>query len=185
MDDLLDIQEGSEAKIFKYASFQGFNINYQRPVVKEEYARQMAWRELPTGVIRTSILSLIALNYLSINILYVYLCATSIALTVNMFRAIFAHQYTSNNVAQDFDGQIEDSINIEGGILMELFAPVGLQYHALHHLFSMIPAYNLPKAHKRMMELNYDWYNDITYKSLGAAIMDRAADNKAEIKKAS
>jgi fatty acid desaturase len=33
----------------------------------------------------------------------------------------------------------------------ELWAPVGLRYHALHHLFPSLPYHNLGKAHRRLM----------------------------------
>ncbi|MGZ3662757.1 MAG: fatty acid desaturase, partial [Bdellovibrionota bacterium] len=50
-----------------------------------------------------------------------------------------------------FTEQYEDSVNVEGpGIVMELIAPVGLRYHALHHLFPTMPYHNLGIAHRRL-----------------------------------
>ena len=50
--------------------------------------------------------------------------------------------------------QMEDSINITGqNWLTVVLFPVGLRYHALHHLFPSLPYHNLGKAHRRLSEL--------------------------------
>jgi fatty acid desaturase len=36
------------------------------------------------------------------------------------------------------------------GLLPALWAPVGLRYHALHHLLPGVPYHNLGKAHRRL-----------------------------------
>ena len=46
---------------------------------------------------------------------------------------------------------MSDSINITGQTWLTIFLfPVGLRYHALHHLFPALPYHNLGKAHRRM-----------------------------------
>jgi fatty acid desaturase len=50
--------------------------------------------------------------------------------------------------------QMEDSINITGQAWLTLLLfPVGLRYHALHHLFPSLPYHNLGKAHRRLSAL--------------------------------
>ena len=39
-----------------------------------------------------------------------------------------------------------------GAFWTELWAPVGLRYHALHHYFPGVPYHNLPRAHHRMVD---------------------------------
>ena len=36
------------------------------------------------------------------------------------------------------------------GLLAELWAPVGLRYHALHHLLASVPYHSYPEAHRRL-----------------------------------
>ena len=43
-------------------------------------------------------------------------------------------------------------MNITGtGFVTELFFPLGLRYHALHHLFPALPYHNLGRAHRRLV----------------------------------
>jgi fatty acid desaturase len=50
-----------------------------------------------------------------------------------------------------FEEQIEESINIEGRSLVTLLLfPVGLRYHAVHHLFPSLPYHSLGEAHRRL-----------------------------------
>ena len=48
--------------------------------------------------------------------------------------------------------QLTDSVNIVGQpIITELWFPIGLKYHALHHLFPSLPYHALGEAHRRLM----------------------------------
>jgi fatty acid desaturase len=44
-----------------------------------------------------------------------------------------------------------DSIDTPGAVWTELWAPVGLRYHALHHYFPGIPYHNLGLAYRRLI----------------------------------
>lgn len=79
--------------------------------------------------------------------IYLLLCATFF---VNSLRTVVAHRYRNRTGKElTFTDQFLDSVNIEGHpVLMELLAPVGLRYHALHHLFPTVPYYKLGVAHR-------------------------------------
>jgi len=49
------------------------------------------------------------------------------------------------------EAQLEDSIDTPGAFWTELWAPVGLRYHALHHFFPGIPYHNLGIAYRRIV----------------------------------
>jgi fatty acid desaturase len=50
-----------------------------------------------------------------------------------------------------FEEQFLDSVNVPPPALLPfLWAPVGLRYHALHHLLPRLPYHNLGKAHARL-----------------------------------
>jgi fatty acid desaturase len=76
------------------------------------------------------------------------------ALGLNWVRNLAAHRYGNRGERMSHLEQMEDSINITGQTwLTVLMFPVGLRYHALHHLFPSLPYYNLGKAHRRLTAL--------------------------------
>jgi hypothetical protein len=86
-----------------------------------------------------------------------------------------AHHYRSNGEPMSHVDQLSDSINLEGvPVVTELFFPLGLRYHALHHLFPSLPYHNLGKAHRRLMaELPVEsGYRETVYPGYWAVIVD-------------
>jgi fatty acid desaturase len=73
------------------------------------------------------------------------------ALGINHFRTLAAHRYRSDGLPVSHEAQFLDSTNITGGWLTELICPLGLRYHALHHLFPAIPYHSLGMAHRRLI----------------------------------
>jgi fatty acid desaturase len=87
----------------------------------------------------------------------------------NALRALGAHRYESTGMPLDRAGQLLDSIDTPGALWTELWAPVGLRYHALHHYFPGIPYHHLGTAYRRLVEcLPADaGYRELTSPSLG------------------
>jgi len=82
---------------------------------------------------------------------HMYLLFVAMAV-VNSLRTLVAHRYKNRSEKEvSFTEQFLDSVNIEGNpVLMELMAPVGLRYHALHHVFANMPYHNLGIAHRKL-----------------------------------
>jgi len=73
--------------------------------------------------------------------------------TINHTRELVAHRYESDGQPLDHAGQLRDSLNTPGWWWTALWAPVGLRFHALHHLFPKMPYHNLAIAHRRLTQL--------------------------------
>ena len=105
----------------------------------------------------------------------VYAVGCGVAL-INEVRTIGAHRFRfSGDHEVTFLDQLLDSVNFPyHPISGELWAPVGLRYHALHHLFPSMPYHNLGKAHRRLMaQLPADSpYRQTVATSLPRAILD-------------
>jgi fatty acid desaturase len=74
------------------------------------------------------------------------------ALFLNSLRTLAAHRYRSAGAPLTATQQLLDSLNYpRRSWLIPLWAPVGLRFHAMHHLFPSIPYHNLAAAHDRIM----------------------------------
>ncbi|HYP81323.1 MAG TPA: fatty acid desaturase [Steroidobacteraceae bacterium] len=75
----------------------------------------------------------------------------ALALGLNWVRNLAAHTYSNQGERMSLAEQFGDSINVTGQTwLTMLMFPVGLRYHALHHLMPSLPYHNLGKAHARL-----------------------------------
>lgn len=70
----------------------------------------------------------------------------------NIIRTLASHKYGNHPRATvDRDTQLMDSIDLPGGWLTELWAPVGMRFHALHHFLPGIPYHNLATLHRELL----------------------------------
>ena len=79
--------------------------------------------------------------------------AMALVSLVNVLRTLGAHHYEGDGESMDRAAQLLDSIETPGAWWTEVWAPVGLRYHALHHYFPGIPYHHLPEAHRRLVEV--------------------------------
>jgi fatty acid desaturase len=75
------------------------------------------------------------------------------ALALNWIRNLAAHRYGNDGTRMTLSEQVAESINITGQtwLTIALF-PIGLRYHALHHMFPALPYHRLGQAHRRLMQ---------------------------------
>lgn len=96
-------------------------------------------------------LSLTLAGIVSFRFLIVWLFASSLLSLMNTARTLGSHAYESDGKPMDRMAQLQDSIDTPGAFWTELWAPVGLRYHALHHYFPGIPYHSLPLAYRRIV----------------------------------
>jgi len=105
--------------------------------------------------------------------LQLYAIAVGI-LVLNHLRTLVAHRYQSLGAPLSHQEQLLDSVDIVGdSVGTEIVCPLGLRYHALHHLFPALPYHNMGIAHRRIMAgLPADSpYRQVVYSSMGAALL--------------
>lgn len=75
----------------------------------------------------------------------------TLLLFVNWMRVLVAHRYESTSQPMTFADQVLDSVDHTAfPPLAELWAPLGLRYHAIHHFFPWLPYHALPEARRRL-----------------------------------
>jgi len=80
--------------------------------------------------------------------------ATGVVLIfMNCLRTLASHRWSSEGKEVTFVEQMLDSVTMDNDSpLAVLLNPVGLRYHATHHLFPSMPYHNIRAAHRRLME---------------------------------
>ena len=83
--------------------------------------------------------------------LAVALAVFSAVAVLNQLRTLVAHLWENEGEPMSVTAQYLDTVNVPPpGYIAELWAPVGLRYHALHHLLPSLPYHALPEAHRRL-----------------------------------
>ncbi|WP_297510520.1 fatty acid desaturase [uncultured Caulobacter sp.] len=92
-------------------------------------------------------------GWLPIRFVATGLAIFSLATFLNQARTLVAHHWDNDGDKMTLDEQFLDSVNVPPPNLASyLWAPVGLRYHALHHLLPRLPYHNLGKAHARLAQ---------------------------------
>ena len=125
------------------------NLAYKR-VVNANLLRSMRIWEAVTFLYGAGIATAAFTGVISWRVPAMWYAAAAIVCVVNTLRTLGAHDYESDGSPLNRTGQILDSIDTPGAWWTELWAPVGLRYHALHHYFPGIPYHNLSEAHTRL-----------------------------------
>jgi len=127
------------------------NVKFCRDT--SDVIRRMIRRwEVLTLVLWASVGAFLTVSHVMWRCFITWYAISACVAVVNTIRALGAHRYASDGKPLERDEQLIDSIDTPGAWWTELWAPVGLRYHALHHYFPGVPYHNLGKAHRRLAE---------------------------------
>ncbi|MGF7154603.1 fatty acid desaturase family protein [Novosphingobium gossypii] len=135
--------------VWERASALAINPQYRRRKAEGEFARQVFWQEL--GCSAWAIAVLAASATWGWRPLLIALCVVSFTALLNQVRTLVAHLWENDGEAMTVTAQYLDSVNVPPpGFVAAMWAPVGLRYHALHHLLPSMPYHSLAEAHRRL-----------------------------------
>jgi len=133
-----------------HASSFAMNPEFRRAVGAEMAGKMRRW-ELAMLAFWGSAAVMMYRGVLPSRAFAIWLGVLTFVSLLNTIRVLGAHEYDSRGAILSRHGQLSDSIDTPGGPWTELWAPVGLRYHALHHYFPGIPYHNLGKAYRRIV----------------------------------
>jgi fatty acid desaturase len=134
------------------ASALVIDAEYRRRVIEGEVPVRWTIQEAACFGWSALLLLLATTGVLPITRLVEAYAVMTAVLLVNSVRVAVAHRYAGSGDAMSLTEQVLDS-NTFPGVIAAFWAPLGLRFHALHHLLPGLPYHSLPETHRRIMSL--------------------------------
>lgn len=135
--------------VWERASSLSINPDFRRRPPEGAFARMVWWQELGCSLWAVTLLA--STQVWGWKPLLIAIAVVSAVAVLNQIRTLVAHLWENEGEAMTVTAQYLDSVNVPPPeLLAPLWAPVGLRYHALHHLLPSMPYHSLGEAHRRI-----------------------------------
>ena len=141
------------------AKYSGLAINpkFARRAPEGEFRTLWNRLEIAASLWAIALITMAATGVIPLRAFAILLAVASGVALLNQVRTLVAHLWENESEAMTVTGQYLDSVNVPPpSPLAEIWAPVGLRYHATHHLLPSLPYHALPEAHRRLAEASHE-----------------------------
>ncbi len=133
--------------------YSGLAINpaFRRRPAEGEARRNWIIQETAASIWAIALLTGVFTSFIPLSGFLIFLGVASGVAVLNQVRTLVAHLWENDGEPLNVTAQFLDSVNVPPpALLPALWAPVGLRYHAIHHLLPGVPYHNLGEAHRRI-----------------------------------
>ena len=162
--------------------YSGLQINplFRRPEPQGKFARDWALQEAAASLWAIALIAMAGAGIIPLRAFLIGLGIASGVMFLNQVRTLVAHLWENDGQPMSVTAQYLDSVNVPPpATLPALWAPVGLRYHALHHLLPGLPYHALGEAHRRIsgaLEAG-SIYHNASYRGLSPLVARLAASS--------
>ncbi|HVF93669.1 MAG TPA: fatty acid desaturase [Sphingomonas sp.] len=137
--------------VVQRASALAINPGFRRRSPEGAFRKQWHRIEAAASLWAIGLLALVGFGVIPLRAFLIFLAVASGVAVVNQVRTLVAHLWENEGESMSVTAQYLDTVNVPPPALLPmLWAPVGLRYHALHHLIPGVPYHALGEAHRRL-----------------------------------
>ncbi|WP_310104024.1 fatty acid desaturase [Sphingomonas sp. BE138] len=138
------------AVVARYSALS-INPHFRRRMPHGEEKARWDRLEAATAAWAVALVVLTATGVIPLKAFLIFLAVGSGVALINQVRTLVAHLWENEGEVMSVTAQYLDSVNVPPPALLPvLWAPIGLRYHALHHLLPGVPYHALGEAHRRL-----------------------------------